>query len=409
MIRLLAILLLFFAQSFDCNSFRSSEKKTQKCVLSNGVNVVLYEDFRMPVVIVGLIFHTGSFDAPDHQKNITSIIAENFIDEITHKKMLDLGISYDVNVSGRYTEVIAKMNPKYITKFLQIMCENEFSLKNFNVLKKQLVINGNLAHNCHQNTVYNKVLTEIRYKNFSVDEVFNEEKLASITFDDVIKYFEKHYKRCHMSIVVSGAIGYKNLIKVLQSTICNRPPSEFVSNDVCLNQIFKEIYIENKYVSRSVRYFYKISSEDMPLERAFFRIFDSELLDFFKKSNAMISDYSCFNIISNGYCIRQIIFYPKPDVSLVDFQKAYDIFVDRICRREIAPDTLKKIKLLDSYAQQFLSSDLRAVYLKIRDNYLNGLDEKIDICDTKQFNLFGERILKQNLILKIVTKYKPDK
>jgi hypothetical protein len=158
-----------------------------------------------------------------------------------------------------------------------------------------------------------------------------------------------------------------------------------------------------------VRYIYKISSEDLVLERAFFRILDHELFDFFKKSNLLISDYAFTDVISNGDGVRQIVFYPKSDVSLVDFQKAYDVFVNRVCDREITSDTFQKIELLNSYSLQFLTSDLHAVYAKIKNDYLNGIDEEMEFSESKRFNLFCEKILKQNLILKIVTRYKADK
>jgi hypothetical protein len=215
--------------------------------------------------------------------------------------------------------------------------------------------------------------------------------------------------KCHISVVVSGAVGYKKLIKVLQSTVCNLLPRESVSADVCENRIFKEVYIESKYVGRSLHYFYKIPKEDLAPERAFFRIFRYELFDFLQKPGSLISHYSCDDIISNGDCIREAIFYPRADVSIADFQRFYENFTDRICRQEITPDVFEKIKTLNDYSLQFLMSDLYAVYTKIKNDHLNGVEEELEFNDSKQFNSFGEKILKQNFILKIVTKYRPDK
>jgi hypothetical protein len=301
------------------------------------------------------------------------------------------------------------MNPKHINKFFQVICDNEFVVKNFDLLKKQRLIHKQLAYNCRENDVYDKILTEIRYRNFDINNVFNESVFSSITLQDVEDYFDRYYKKCHLSVVVSGAVGYKNLIKVMQSSICNLSPRNAVSSDLCENKISKEVCIENKYVGRSIRYFYKISKEDLASEDSFFAVLDNELFDFFKKSNSLVSDYCIIDEINNGDCIRQIVFYPKPDVSLEDFQRAYKVFTNRACEREIAADVLEKIKLTKSYSRQFLMSDLYFVYSKMKNNLLKGIGEETEISGSKQFNLFSEKFFKQNLILKIITKYKPDK
>jgi hypothetical protein len=363
----------------------------------------------MPVVIVGIIFHTGFLHTPLHQKPITTLIAKNFISNATYLKLLELGIPHWVNVHGAYTEVVAEMNPKYLNKFLQIMCENEFIVKNFEVLKKQLLINGKLAHNCHLNEVTDKVSTEIHYKNFNINNVFNEAALIALTQQDVEKYFDQYYKLCPMSIIVSGAVGYKKLIKVLQSTICNQPPRDSISTDQCVNQFSKDVCIENKYVGRTVQYFYKFSNEKLAWEDAFFHILSHELFAFFRKSCSLVFDYDFADIISNGDGVRQIVLFPKSDVSLADLQRAYEAFVNRICEQEISADTFQKIKLFSDYSQQFLASNLWTMYAKIKNNHLNGVSEKMEFSESAPFNSFCEKILKQSLILKIVTKYKSDK
>jgi hypothetical protein len=54
---LLKLLLpLFFVSTFGENPIN------KRYTLENGVDVTLHEDFRTPLAIVGIIFHTGSFD-----------------------------------------------------------------------------------------------------------------------------------------------------------------------------------------------------------------------------------------------------------------------------------------------------------------------------------------------------------
>jgi predicted Zn-dependent peptidase len=315
-----------------------------------------------------------------------------------------------VSVHGKYTELLAVINPQHIKSFFQIVSENDFSVDNLEVIKKQMIVNSRLIHSCFQNAFSNEISANIKYKNLNIDNVMNEKVFLSISKDDVEKYFEQHYEKCHMSIVVVGAIGHKSLIKSFQSTLCAlgaRQP--LMPGGHCTNQIFKHIHMENKYVVPLVQYFYKIPGEDLASADSFFQIFNHEAFKFFEKTNSMILGYKCLEVVTDGDRVQQVILLPKFNVSLVDLQKAYDVFVDRICKQEISAAVLAKIKLISGYAEQFLSSDLPSTYSKIKNNYLSRLDARTAINSPSLFNSLGEKILKRNLILKITTRHKPDK
>jgi predicted Zn-dependent peptidase len=314
-----------------------------------------------------------------------------------------------VNVYGSYTEIIAKMNPRNVKKFLQIICKNNFSPDDLEIMKKQIIINSNLTHSCFGDAVANEIFANISYKGGNVNVAFNEKVLSSISLDDMKEYFRRYYEKCHLSIIVSGAIDEKDLRQALQSTVGNFPSWRSRIARVCTNQIQKEIYIESKHVGRSVRYFYKIPSKDLVFAEAFFHIFHYELFDFFEKANQLISDYESFYIINNGDCIRQIILYPKSDVSLATIQQMYNVFVERVCKQEIPASIFLKIQQLREFSNQFLLADLDAVYHKIKNDNLNGLNTETPLNDSKLFNALGKKFLKSNLILKIITRHKPDK
>ena len=408
--RCLKVVLSLIFILFMPNIAHVSEKPRDKELpLNNGVNVILHEDFRMPVVIVGIIYHTGAFDAPLRYHGISDIIAANFISQRTHAELLDLGISYEVNVHGRYTEILAKMNPKRIKKFFQIIHKNDFILENFEILKKQITLNKKLAHICFDDVITNEVSTNISYKDSNIKNVFNEKILSSITTDDVKWYFEKHYRKCRLSLIVSGAINQKDLLEALHPNIGKLSPQPTVTNHICTSCILKEVCIESKHVDRSIRYFYKIPQEDLALARAFFRVFHHELFRFFEKANQLIFNCGNFYIISNGDCIRQIILRPRPDVSLVELQRAYDVFVERIYSQEIPATIFSEIQQLRNFSEEFSRANLYVIYGKMRDNYLNRLGQKEEILDSKSFIAACKKFLKSNLILKIITRYKPDK
>jgi hypothetical protein len=305
------------------------------------------------------------------------------------------------------------MHPKRLKAFFQIMSRNEFSVTNFEILKKQVILDHRLAHNCFADVVVNEILANIQYRNNPpVKMIFNESIFSSISEKDVMDYFETHYKKCHLSVIVSGAIHKKDAIEALRSAFGRQPPRETIpSEDVCSNddEIMKEITIRNKHVGKSVQYFYKIPKNNIALSNSFFDILNYELFDFFEKINTMVSGYSCYNVISNGDCIKQIVFYPKFDVALADFQVAYNVFVDRVHKRKISSETFAKIMLLKKYSNQFSKQNLDETYSKIRSDYINNLNEENEITSPEQFSALSSDFLGSNLILKIITRYKSDK
>jgi predicted Zn-dependent peptidase len=405
--QLAASFLLFFQQSFGVSSWESG---LRKCVLSNGVDVILHENFRMPVVVVGIIFHVGYFHAPISKQGVNDLVAANLIDQKSRMKLSDVGVLYEINSYGAHTEILAMMAPKHLKRFFQIISESSFSVKNLETLKKQMCVNNKLARYCFEDAVHNEIFSNIKYKNSNFGgAVFNEQALSAVSSADVKDFFEEHYKKCHLSVVICGAVGHKNLIKILQSTVCNLPPRRKVSHDRCLDRIPKNITIESKYAGRSVRYFYKISKEDVPLFEAFSKILNYELFRFFEKTNKIIFDYKNHNIATNGDCICGIVFYPKSDVSLSDFQRAYEIFVHRLCGQEFSEDDLEKARRYADYSRQFLLGDLYDVYRRVKNDYLNGLNSETEIHNSKQFNSFAEKLFRQNLTLQIITRYRPDK
>jgi len=410
---LLLMELCFLPQSGDgsflSNLNREKNNKLQKCVLSNGVDVILHENFSTPMVMVGIIFHTGTFDVPLDKQGISEIIEENFISKESHVKLMELGISYEVNILGTHTEILAKMNPKHIKKFFQIIMENSFSVENLDLLKKHLIANHKLAHSCREDVVSNLILENIRYAKSNISGTFNEKSLLSISGDDIKNFFEEHYKKCHLSLIINGAIGYKNLIKVLQSTICTLPypRQQATFGDNYITQTFKSISFKSKYVGRSIRYLYKVSKDDLNRAYSFWEILNYEIFNFFQKSNSMIEKFSSNYVVLNGDCIREIEFHLKSDISLEEFQRSYDVFINRICNQEILQ--ISKSKLFHDYTKEFLCANLDVVYSQIKYDFLHEVKEENELSDPKQFMFFCKRILKDNFILKVIAEYKANK
>ncbi|MDR1551446.1 MAG: hypothetical protein LBS14_02095 [Holosporaceae bacterium] len=409
MSKLWAVGLLFFChQTLGEPEKVTAENKLKRCILSNGIDVLLHEDFRTPIVIVGIILHTGTFDVPLGQSGITYLISKNLISRSIYNQLRELGISWNVNVHERHTEIVAKMNPKHIDKFFQIICNNRYLPRDLEILKKKVVIRQKLAHSGFEDAVSNEIFANIRYENANVEEIFNEKRCLTISSDDVKAYFDQHYLTCHMSLIVCGAVGYKNLIKTLQSTICNLPRRlPIPPGSACINTIPKEVDILSKFIARSLQYFYRVPKEDLAYAQTFFYALSHRIFNYLEKSMAVISGYAISYVISNGDGVYQVALYPKLDVSLENLQQAYSVFVDRECK--IPLESLPEIMREKNAFMQIWLADLNKVYSHIKENYLDGIDCEIDMSSPKQFNSLIEKILKNNLILKVKTQYRTDR
>ncbi|MDR2107204.1 MAG: hypothetical protein LBO73_01630 [Holosporaceae bacterium] len=399
--------LIFFGQIFGAAVGSGTRSKPQKCILSNGADVVLQEDFRMPtLVIAGIIFHTGSLNVPADKRGITDLIAENLIDENVFLRLRNRGIICKTRVFENHTEILAEMNPENLEFFFQTVCENCFSVTDLEILKKQKIIEAKVKRISFEDAVADEISSRISFGNRRAENVFNEKALLSVSRDDMKKYAE-YLNKSHISVIVCGAVGYKNLIKVMQSTVCNLPSGHKVPplRPFLTDKISAEITLENSRLNRSVQYIYAIARENMPAAESFFCIFDLEAFRFFEKTNDAIHNFH--NYASNDGSYRKIVFYPKQDVSTDEFQKMYELFINRICKRGIAKKVISKAAVLKSTASS--ASDLYDLYLKTRNNHLNEVQEETEINNSKQFSEFCQKNLKQKPVLKIITKYRSDK
>jgi hypothetical protein len=391
----------------------------RELVLNNRINAFLYEDFRMPIVIVEIIFDTGSFHDPVNKQGISNIIAENIVSSRLHRQLQALGISCYANATGEYTKIIAEMHPKRVKNFFSTIYRNisRFSIENLEILKKQMIIDRKLSSYNSEDYIANVIFAHVNLKNANTTNlIFNEQSLSSISKNDVRRFFNKNYKNAHLSVIVSGAIGYKNFVKVLQSTFGNLASRRAISFNHYKNCIFKDVRIENKHLQRSARYFYVIHQNSGFLD-AFFSVFDYEMFKFFKKANPIISDYYMQDIINHGDCVREICLIPKRDISLKKMQEIYEIFVKRMCKKHFSSDFLASCALTEKYSGQFLFCDLHNVCSHIKNSYLSDknvnsiyeIENDIQNIDQNSIKTLSQKILQQNLVLKITTQYKSDK
>ncbi|MDR2068004.1 MAG: hypothetical protein LBP41_03385 [Holosporaceae bacterium] len=416
--------LLFLSQimwrgesSSETNAINDSfSNKFAEYVIEDGSVATMCENFRVPIVLVGLVFDVGSLDAPLNKFGVAEIVANNIIHSETKKQLRSLGVSYRITVSETYTEILAEMHPKHIKRFFQIMRENlsKFSVTNLKVLKKQMVIDYRLVDYYSENIVKNAIFshTELKDKN-AAHQIFNEKSLQSISEEDVKQFFHNNYFNCHLAIIVSGASNLQDLLENLPlMRINNRRRG--ISRDFCENQGFKDIFLESKYIGRSLRYFYKISGEDNnDLFNVFFCIFNYEIFKFFEKMHPLLAGYEVNDILDHGDCLRGICLHPRGDVSLEKLRMMYEIFVERMRKKLFSREFLAKVAQISDYQYRFLSVSPRDLYIKMRDTYMSGrgvnsiykIQDKIKSAHPQTLRTFAEKILGKNLIFRITTRY----
>lgn len=411
---LTCILSLLVFQNINCED-HFSEKKIKEFSLRNGINIMLHEDFRTPIVLVGVIFHVGSIDAPLDKIGITELVAANLIDKKMHDSFMKYGISYEVSTFGEYTEVIAKMNPKKIDKFFNKISKmlSRIRVENLDMYKKQMAIENRLNNCFLNNALMDNVFSNIDSRNIS-----NESSLSSIDESDVSDFYEDKFKPCKVSIIVVGSVGYKNLIKTLRSSISNIEDRTQTINHKKNHRVLESISLESKYMENSMRYAYSIpSSENNKIENVFFDILNHEAFRFFCKSHSLLSCYTIENIFNYEDRVWLFSMFPKKDVSLDKLQKLYKVFVNKMAMLPLDSHRLSSIAALDKMRTQVLFSNLSCVYDKIKNAYMRGIDlthiytisDDIKKADPKAIRSFAKKFFHKDLISTITTRFRSDK
>ncbi len=411
---LICLIMLMTSQRIYCDDSFSG-KKIKEFTLRNGINVILHEDFRMPVVLVGVIFHVESVDAPIDKSGITAIIAANLINKKTHNSFIKSGISYETSAFSEYTEIFAKMNPSKIKEFFNQICSSfsDIQIENLNVYKKQMIIENKLSKYFLNSALVDNIFSNIDSKN-----IFNESSLLSINSDDVISFYNDNFQTCKVSIIVVGSVDYRNLIKNLRASISNisdRKQKIITKNS---DRKYRDILLESKYIRNSIRYIYSLPScESKKLEEVFLSVLHDEVFRFFCKNHSLLLYYNKENIFSRGDSVWLFSLFPKKDISINELQKFYNVFVKKMITIPLEHKRLSRIAALKKMETQFLISNLFAVYQNIKNAYMRKLDlasiytvsDDIEQSDPEMIRSFAGKFFHKNLVSTVITRFRSDK
>ena len=413
------IILSFFTfQIGMCNENREVVKES---TLSNGVKVFLHSDFRTPSGVVGIIFPSGLFNVSSDKRDTLELISENILNEELTKQADSLGASCNVNLRGEFLEISAVLNSEDLKEFLELICTglSNFKTENFEILKKQKIIDRKLKRIAGENAVTENIFSNIKIKGHKTENVLLNESLDNITEDQCKTFYYDYMKKSPMAIVVCGAIDHKRLIKLLQQTVSQLPKKNSIlyASMIAENDCRKTVSIVSKFAGNELGYVYRIPMESKADFREIYgTIFSNRLEKFlFDDAYPLISSYDSDNF-SKGDTVSCIYLTPKKDVSLNDLKKNYDAFLYGMSEEKISADDLSDISNRVKTELNFLSVNLMREYVRIRNAYLEGknvnaiysLADDIKKVDPASINTFTKEVLLPNLLLEFKTRYKAD-
>jgi predicted Zn-dependent peptidase len=400
------------------SSAKNNGQKVQECTLQNGIKVVLHEDFKMPMVIIGIVFHISKADTPPNKFGLIDIIGRELINSELYDIFFSLGINYLIGSNYFCIQIAASMNPKNARDFFAQMYKVmlDISVEDLEIYKKQLALKYKLSSYCGDDALSNNIAANVRLSNGYTLPMFQEQELNSITESDVKLFYRDNFCHCPVTVVVSGAIGYKSLLKILHNSLGNLPPRKRRSAISLAPTSFNNVLLKNKFMSNTISYAYILSPDD---NVKFGNFFDSllrhEMIKYFNGIYPIV-DCSVIDLLQNGCSIKLINMAQESYVSLEKLDDIYRAFIRRICTLGISPESLERIAAQKERYDLVISTDLEEVYSNMLYDSLSnrGVDgtyssaEGMRAINLKEFRAFLEKFFQQNALFKIMTKFELD-
>lgn len=389
----IVIIVFLFILQISLHADQISENEFKKISLSNNIDVTFFENFRSPIIVVNITFHIKNTNEPLNKMGINRIIAENLINEDMHKKFIKCGARYTIKNTNNGIEIHATLNPKQLKNFFLLIYDiasNSIHLSNFDMLKKDIQIHEKLCTIYKSNDIIDNVFSCINTRNIYNDSAFN-----SIEKKDVETFFDNNFPYCHISIVLCGAVGYKSLLKILQSSISNLPIRD--EKPVYIKQnshIIRSILLENKYTINSARYVYTVIHENKKSLQIFWEIFRHEMFRILRKANKIAYKCVITFIPTQKDNVYMVSIFPKKDIAIDHLKNAYFYLTHRMSHVPITPERASEIAEISAMEKQLLFSNLNYVCSVLQKSYMNEIDIDSVINMSKEIKNIDPTILK---------------
>ncbi|MDR3151490.1 MAG: hypothetical protein LBT67_01390, partial [Holosporaceae bacterium] len=319
-----------------------TEQQFRQCTLANGIKVVLHEDFKMNRLLIGIVFHAGNLDAPPNKFGIVDVIVQNIIPLQTYKKLRELGVDCEVHSDNFCVQIMASINPRRLKDFLDAMCRiiPSISVRNLESYKKYAIAMQRLTSSFAGDAVENNIMAAIKFTNKCQQSFSSEKYLASIDAPEVENFYKIHFQKCPITIIACGAVGLKGLLKALRGSFSNLlPRRNYVAPEIQrTGSIYRDIRLENKYMSSGIIYGYLLNpEEDRLFGDIFSKLMGHEMFKYLKKMYPMANSSNIFDAVARSGCLKLVQLSPRSDVSLVSLDNVYRAFWKKICSAECSP------------------------------------------------------------------------
>jgi hypothetical protein len=325
------------------------------------------------------------------------------------------------------------MHPKHIKNFFDFIGESirDISIEDFEMCKKQLIIANEIDDIDPWCIAHNNVTHCIALANRTSSYLFNKSVMNATSETDVKEFFAAKYKDCPLSIVVSGAVSSKILMKALQSSISKLSPRKTLTvlknsnisekklsprdneeDHSQENRSSIEVTIRQRQMPTFLGYCYNIpanhNDDDTKFADVFFWIFHREAFLILMKTEMMkwLSKRKYQDNIETIYLI------PKTRNSLLDVEKSYEYFIHTMCTKNFSREFLNEACEICKIDNLRLFCDLYKIGDRLLADYIYGrsvqntytLDSRVKNADPKRINSFAKRQLPQKHILKMKTR-----
>ena len=377
----------------------------------------------IPTAVVSVVYKVGKVDSSINKNGIIEIIVENFVNRKLHKQFQQIGIEYNTICTSAYTAINARMHPKYLSNFFDLIKKEteSFSLDNqtLELCKRKIILQKKLISYNRYNSVSDNIfaLTHPQI-------IFNEGILKTITVEDVKTYFNNNFKNNIKLIIISGNFenfANEKFITFLKNNIENKNHFSDVINvpqkNSLTNNKDKFINLENEHEQNSITYVYTVSEEeDRKTAPAFMRILEYELFKQFQMVYQKLSYcYGDFFIRCSNSDIINVSLYPKKDVSQQEIKKLYNLFVEKISSVAIDEKTISEIADREKISENVYKYDMVKINEQIIEKYFSKinietpLSEIIRKSSPERIKNFAHKIMCEQSKFEINTKYRSDK
>ena len=205
--------------------------------LSNGLQVLLIKDERLPYISFEMLFHTGSKQDPLDKEGLLSLLVES-MDKGTKKQSAVqlaenielLGTFFASDLENDYTafsmEALSWLHEPVLEVFAEIITQPGFSEEEFDRVKKQAIGFAERSgehFGSYSSRVFNKYLYESHPYGYYLNG--NLKSLKNITREDVKSFYEKKFHPSQAILSISGRYP-KDIVNSLELVFKDWKPME---------------------------------------------------------------------------------------------------------------------------------------------------------------------------------------